>query len=395
MINQVTGLLDRGADVRIVSMQPVEDTVMHASVSEYNLAQRTTHLLGQDSLFGGWQRGMTLRNLAWGAASLRGLRYGYKAMNGWLPAVWSAWRAKCDELRPDVVVAHFGPIGDAACCLRSLGAFRAPLATVVHGLDMSTPLLAGKRLYPRLRRQAELMLPISRRWRDALLDDGYDADRVRVHHVGVDVPPWATADRPPPRGEYGREDEPVRFLSVCRLVEKKGLDYALRALAKAKAGGIGEFRYSIVGDGPERPDLESLRNELNLRGEVEFVGALPREQVTDYLLEHDVFLLPSVTTANGDQEGIPTSLMEAMAYGLVAIATRHSGTPELVEDGVSGRLAEERDIDGLCEVLIEVSRRRGLWSDYRRNGWAKVNQEFNIERLNDRLLTTLTSLATE
>ena len=102
-----------------------------------------------------------------------------------------------------------------------------------------------------------------------------------------------------------------------------------------------------------------------------------------------------MTAANGDQEGIPTSIMEAMANGLLVVSTRHSGIPELVEDKVSGRLAEEKDVDGLVSAIKDLIADPDIQTRYRRAGFAKVQQEFNIETLNDRLRDSLQELTTQ
>src|SRR5699024_2729183 len=148
-----------------------------------------------------------------------------------------------------------------------------------------------------------------------------------VHHLGVDLEalPMARRDWTSP---------PMRFVSVCRLIEKKGIEFALRALARMQQDRPERaWSYTIIGDGELRGALEALATELGIADIVRFCGAQPHDVVRRCLAESHVFVLPSVTARNGDVEGIPISLMEAMAAGLVPVSTFHSGIPELIEDG--------------------------------------------------------------
>lgn len=358
------------------------------------LVYRTLYLGGGEGRLGGRSIGWSPGNVAWGLWAGRAWRYGNKAVNGALQGMSRAWRDAAAGPggkrwgRPDVVLAHFGQAGDIAACLRELGAFSAPIATVMHGVDVSEPLLAGKPLYPRLKRSGELILPISHRWASAFLDQGFEPSRVVVHRVGVTVPE-AKASTPPPY----RPGETLRLMTVCRLVEKKGTAVTLDALAELKRRGGPPFVFTIVGDGPLRASLERRVTKLGLDDEVTFTGGLPRDRVVEQYRAHHLFVLPSVTSSTGDQEGVPTVLMEAMARGLVAVSTLHSGIPELVEDGVGGRLVPEHDATALASAIRELAERPQDWPPMQRSARAKVEAEFEINKLNDRLATLLADLA--
>ena len=115
-------------------------------------------------------------------------------------------------------------------------------------------------------------------------------------------------------------DEPTILISVARLVEKKGIEYAIRALAKLVALKL-NVQYRIIGGGPLSAPLKQLVSDTQLNGHVNFLGAKTSEEVADELSRAHVFLAPSVTSRSGDMEGIPTVLMEAMATGLPVIST--------------------------------------------------------------------------
>jgi len=142
------------------------------------------------------------------------------------------------------------------------------------------------------------------------------------------------------------------LLGVGRLVPKKGFDLLLRAFARA-AKARPELRLVIAGDGPERGALETLGRGLGLEDRVSFLGQVTGEQVLEQLAEASAFVLPCRKATDGDRDGIPVVLMEAMACGVPVISTRLSGIPELINDRESGRLVEPGDLDSLEAALRE------------------------------------------
>jgi colanic acid/amylovoran biosynthesis glycosyltransferase len=132
--------------------------------------------------------------------------------------------------------------------------------------------------------------------------------------------------------------------------------------------------------------LQLLANELGISEIVSFLGWRDQRAVALLMQESDALLAPSVTDAAGDQEGIPVTLMEAMATGMPVVATRHSGIPELVEDGVSGFLAPERDARGLADALERLAQDADLAARVGRAARARIAAAFDIRLLNDRLV---------
>jgi len=172
------------------------------------------------------------------------------------------------------------------------------------------------------------------------------------------------------------------------LVEKKGIEIALRAVAQAATRGL-DVEYRIVGDGPLRAPLEKLTDELGIRQRVVFDGWRGHDEVADRLRRAHVMLAPSVTSEDGDQEGIPVVLMEAMAAGLLVLSTLHSGIPELVPHPY---LVVERDVDALAARLEWLVRHPARWPAIGDELRAKVLADFNLDRLNDQLVELLESL---
>jgi glycosyltransferase involved in cell wall biosynthesis len=167
---------------------------------------------------------------------------------------------------------------------------------------------------------------------------------VHVVHYGVDPSLFAFRVRPE------RVDGP-RIACVARLVPYKGHSVLLRALAGAPPP-LADARLELVGDGELRESLESEAAELGVS--VHFHGSVPEAAVAEVLDRVDAFALPSLIAPNGDMEGIPNALIEALAAGVPAVSTRQSGVPELIRDGETGYLAEPGDVDGLRDALVRA-----------------------------------------
>jgi colanic acid/amylovoran biosynthesis glycosyltransferase len=141
------------------------------------------------------------------------------------------------------------------------------------------------------------------------------------------------------------------------------------------------LQYDIVGDGPLRSKLQQLIHDLNLESIVTLWGAQENSFVRRRMAEAHLFVLPSITASDGDQEGIPVSLMEAQASGLPVLSTRHSGIPELVIDGESGVLVPERDTQALTAGLSRLIAHPQDWIRMGRAGRKMVEENYNIAAL--------------
>jgi colanic acid/amylovoran biosynthesis glycosyltransferase len=253
-------------------------------------------------------------------------------------AVWGEPLLLIDP--PDVVVCHFGWNAQRAALLAP--ALRpARLAAVFHGADVTSWTGGdGRGRYARVFRELDHLLTVSDRFREQLLAWGADPARTSVHRVGIDVASFETSDV--------RSDGPTRLLSVARLVEKKGVQVAVRAIRDCPELDV---VYEVIGDGPMRAEVEALAAS---DPRIVLAGSKPPAAVREALGRAHVLLAPSVTASDGDQEGIPVAIMEAMAAGVPVVATRHSGIPELVVDGETGLLVDEHDADGLADAVARL-----------------------------------------
>jgi glycosyltransferase involved in cell wall biosynthesis len=176
----------------------------------------------------------------------------------------------------------------------------------------------------------------------------------------------------------------LRILTVARLVEKKGIDTLISAVAELNRREI-RARLTIAGDGPDRPRLEKIAAELNCRDQIRWLGAVGNSRVFSLLAEADVFALPSRQDSNGDRDGIPVVLMEAMAGGTPVVAGDLPAIGELVEDGVSGLLVKANQPGALADKLAMLWGNPELRQRVAREGRKKVECEFSLSLNLDRL----------
>jgi colanic acid/amylovoran biosynthesis glycosyltransferase len=189
-------------------------------------------------------------------------------------------------------------------------------------------------------------------------------------------------------GEITRQDrrnESTIILSVARLVEKKGIDYGIKAVA-GLTKKFRELQYFIIGDGIMRNELLQMIEKHQLQTNVKLFGWMTQDEIFSVMRKADIFLAPSVTSRTGSQEGIPVVLMEAMAHRLPVVATRHSGIPEIVINGQNGLLADERDINGIADKLEYLITNPKVSISMGEEGRKLIEKSYDIERLNKKLI---------
>ncbi len=206
--------------------------------------------------------------------------------------------------------------------------------------------------------------------------------KVKVLHMGVRIPEVPSAPK--------RHPKPV-FVVACpaNLVPVKGHRFLIEACALLKEAGVRNFRCLIIGDGPLEAELRQKVAQLGVEEIVRFVGRMPHGDLTRMYErgEVDAVVLPSIVTDDGEREGIPIALMEAMAYGIPVISTNTGGIPELLL-GEAGILVREKDARELAEAIEKLMGDKDLCSEVGCRGYHKVSEEFNL-RKNTALLLKL------
>jgi len=184
-------------------------------------------------------------------------------------------------------------------------------------------------------------------------------------------------------------DCPV-ILSVGQLKERKGLNYLVEACRILRDRGI-QFECRIIGEGPLRPALETQIQQSGLDKQVKLHGALPHEAVIEQYEQATVFALPAIQGADGDRDGIPNVILEALAMELPVVSTQHSGVPEVVEDGVNGLLVPPEDARALANAMEQLIHSPETRRQFGRVGRQVVAERFDPETNTRRLLEAFAS----
>ncbi len=283
---------------------------------------------------------------------------------------------------------YFGQI--AVHLLPLIGAWERPSIVSFHGADVLVDM--NKQAYREATRQmlnaVNLVLVRSESLRRAVVHLGCDEKKIEIQRAGIPLGEFPFRER----NFVAAAATEWRFVQAGRLIEKKGLPVTLRAFA-VFLGQHPNAKLTIAGEGPLLGQLQSLARDLNIEANVSFTGFISQEQLREIYYASHIFLHPSQTGRDGNQEGIPNSILEAMASGLPVFATEHGGIPEAIRSGVSGGLVPERDHDKLAAALLDAAKDPGFLSQIARNGAEVVRQNFDLNsqarRLEDIYLRTI------
>ncbi len=271
--------------------------------------------------------------------------------------------------------AHFGPAGAELIDVKQRT--RLPLVTSFYGYDASMePFVEQMRdRYRRLFDIGDAFLVEGPAMKARLESLGCPRSRLRIQRIAID----------PSRIRFGERRDPgsgpVKLLACGRLVEKKGFDTLLSALAQVRRSDK-RLQLRLVGDGPLRPRLEQSIADLDLKDSVTLVGALPRGAWLEEMAASHIYVQPSRTGADGDSEGgAPTALLEAQASGAPIAATRHADIPFVVREGDSALLSDEADAGGLAASLARLASEPARWGTMGRAGRAFIEEHHDVRRL--------------
>ncbi len=388
ILNQVTGLIDLGVDIDIyASANPYEGKV-HPQVKKYKLVERVSYSDSIAPLFQRLTKGVkiVLKNfyknpLAYTEAiksrSLRDLFY----VNNFL--------TNESKKSYDLIHAHYGSNGLIGAILKEAGVFRGKLITSFHGYDFSKLINErGSETYKELFRIGDLFTANTNFTKGKLIELGCSKSKIVMLPVGMDINFFNFRER------YLRDRSLVKLLTIARMVEKKGLEYAIKAVSRV-AQKYSNIEYNIIGDGILRSRLENLIKGLGISDKINLLGWKTQEELKSLLQEAHIFILTSVTAGDGDMEGQGLVLQEAQAVGLPVLSTLHNGIPEGVIDGKSGFLVPERDVDALVKKLEYLIEHPELWPEMGRYGRKFVEERYDIQKLNQRLVKIYEAILTD
>jgi colanic acid/amylovoran biosynthesis glycosyltransferase len=278
-----------------------------------------------------------------------------------------------DELGAQLLHVYFGHIG--VHLLPLLEICPVPVIVSFHGADAGIDLdkPAHRALTRRMFELATLLLVRSESLRQRLITIGADPAKIRLHRTGIPIAEIPFQQRGAPL------DGVWRCVQACRLIPKKGLATTLRAFAEF-VREYPQATLTIAGDGPQLAELQSLVGSLGIAARVGFPGFLPQPELRALYTHAHFFMHPSETGPDGDQEGVPNSMLEAMASGLPVLATKHGGISEAVEYGASGWLVPERDHAALAEGLLALARDPSRYARMSTAAAARVSAIFDLTR---------------
>ena len=228
-------------------------------------------------------------------------------------------------------------------------------------------------------RRSKTAITISEYNRKFMIERGCDSEKIKIVRCGIDTKQYEFM-------EFNNIPEKPLIISLGRLVEKKGMDTLILAL-KELVDSRNSFKAEIAGYGLLMDELNSLVSHNKLNSEINFKGKIAHEDVFPWMRQSDIFVLACKQASNGDRDGIPVVLMEAMAVGIPVVSTQISGIPELIEDGVSGFLAKPNDPESLAEAMNKVLKGEKTIGKITKAARQRIVDEFdrdkNIERLLD------------
>ena len=314
-----------------------------------------------------------------------GFRFIGRGLERWLGKPWQITGAEAEKMvsamrRAQASLLHifFGNV--AVRMLPLMRRAGVPAVISFHGSDVTgeiaTPAFDAARA--EMFRRASLVLCRSEQLAQRVAALGCDAAKLRI--MRTVLPPIERAPHSPPA------DGRWHLVQASRLVPKKGLATALRAFADfLKIHPLAKF--SVAGEGPMEAELRGFASSLGISGSVDFCGFLHQDQLADLYAGAHIFLHPS-ETVGGDVEGIPNSLLEAMASGLPSVATDHGGIPEVIQNGTTGLLCGEGDWQGLARALLLLAEDSALYArislagaDFVSGEFSAAKQIVNIENL--------------
>ncbi|KAF1710003.1 hypothetical protein CSC70_10035 [Pseudoxanthomonas kalamensis DSM 18571] len=383
IVREINALVENGVDVRIISLKSPSESLVQADATA--LMDRVRHPKTLWSVFAGLvsaflrSPGQTLSTFATIIAG----NWRKPVVLGKSLAAWARGLEHVDWLRdfdPQVIHAHWATYPSTAAWTLSRVLCR-PFSFTSHAHDI----FIERQLIARKIEDAALAVTISRfnvGWlseRETPLAD----KKLKIIHCGVDLErnPWNPDGR-----------EPGQILAVGRLDPIKGFATLIEALALLRERGI-DFHCHLLGSGPLEGELRQLARQRGVGEHVEFAGAQPQDVVRSWMTQASMFVLPSEVAEDGNRDGIPVALMEAMATGCPVISTRVSGIPELIEDGAQGLLVEERQPRALADAMQRLLADAALSTRIVDAARVKIESEFDARKEARRLQKHMEAIA--
>jgi glycosyltransferase involved in cell wall biosynthesis len=300
----------------------------------------------------------------------------------WAKQVENAWETAIRGADADVILAEYGTTGAliAAACER----LHIPLVVHFHGFDATrVDVLDRTDRYRWMFPRAAAVVAVSRAMEYQLLNLGCPREKLVYNPYGIDCEKF--------KGAAPATAEP-RFLAVGRMVEKKGPHLTIASFVPILRDRA-DARLCMIGDGPLLGVCRDLAAGLGIAHAVTFLGAQPHEAVVREMRRARALVQHSVTASDGDSEGTPVAVVEAGAMGVPVISTRHAGIADVVVEGITGLLVEERDVAGMTRHMMSLTQDPALAGELGGNAAAHIRRYYTMEQSIGRLFRILSASA--
>lgn len=371
IVNEILELERQGLDIRIASLRKPTEGRFHELVTRVHaeadyLPETLFGYLGKTCRVHGRLFGQSPG--AYGRALATVLRFTGAT---WFDFVQAAYVVRwARKKRVDHLHVHFGTEeATVALLAHRLGGLSFSLA--VHAVDIFRR-DTDRALLTRKVNASQFTVANNEFSRQFLLQHlvGVDASKIRLGYNGVDLDRFKPA---------GRRRRPNTILAIGRLVEKKGFVDLIHAVRRLCDWGM-SIKCKIAGEGPEKTRLKQEIGRYDLTSRVVLTGPLEHNRVRELMQRYSCLVLPCVRAKDGNMDGIPNVLIEAMASGCPVVSTRLGAIPEIVEDGVTGLLAEPGDDRGLALAIREILTKPALAEQLAEAGRQFVEQRFCLDR---------------
>ncbi|MEA5572772.1 glycosyltransferase [Calothrix sp. UHCC 0171] len=393
ILNQAIGLIECGHDVDIYASYRDDTEKVHPDVIKYDLLAHTYYLQKVPEKYflrvlqAIW---LIVKNINKAplavVRSLNFFKYGKSAIS--LRLFYSIL-AFLDSQPYDIIHCQFGMYGIEGMIFRELGAIQGKLITTFRGYDISWYVQEyGDDVYKELFRKGDLFLTNCNFFRDRAIKIGCKDSKIIVHGSGIDCDKFKFKKRyfnSIVKSHNQANNSKIQIVTTGRLIEKKGIEYSLLAVIKV-LNIYQNVEYKIIGKGYLEEHLQKLIHEFAVGDKVQLLGWKNQQEIIDILDNSHIFIAPSVTSKDGNQDAPVNTLKEAMSMGLAVIGTHHGGIPELVEDGVSGFLVPERDVDAIADKIIYLIENPEICLSMGKAGRSYVEKHYNMHKLNQELV---------
>ncbi len=370
ILNEIIELTEKGHEITIFSINHPQESIMHPEIRLLNLLDNVVYLPNQK-----FSAKLRFRLKVLGFS---GWKYPSENLKERFLAIASAkyFSDIAKELKLDILHAHFNGIAPQVAMLMSKK-LSLPFTFTVHAFDIFiNPNMKALKRRINNSLQTIAISKLNKNYLENLTDI---RKKIKVIHAcpNLDRINKTKKNKKSSKGKFN-------LISVARLVEKKGIKYAILALKEL----IPKYNlnYLIIGKGPLKKELAALIRKLKLEKNIKLIEALTNRELLEKIKESDVFLLPCIKAKNKDVDGIPVALMEAMALEKPIVSTIISGIPELVENKKNGFLVEPKNIKQLTTTIKNLLEDKKLRMKIGKNAKKKIEKEFNIHKEVNKLL---------